>query len=67
VLWYDFYKAPCGETTVQIPAGEWKKVVPVIPLTPPSSAFFLGFSLNLLHQQRGDWLEISNVSVTRRD
>ncbi len=67
VLWFDFNKAPCGETTVQIPAGEWKKVVPVIPLTPPSSAFYLGFSLNLLHQQRGDWLEISNVSVTRRD
>lgn len=67
VLWYDAYQAPCGETTVQIPAGEWKGVVPVIPLVPPSNAFFLGFSLNLLHQQRGDWLEIRNVSLKWRD
>jgi hypothetical protein len=67
VLWYDAYQAPCGETTVQIPAGEWKGVAPVIPLVPPANAFFLGFSLNLLHQQRGDWLQVRNVALTWRD
>lgn len=67
VLWYDAEHQPCGETTVQIPAGDWTSSKPVIPLNPPGDALFLGFSLNLLHQQKGDWLELRNISLTWRD
>lgn len=67
VLWFTSEMKPCGETTVQIPSGDWTKTRPVIPLEPPDKAAYLGFSLNLLHQQRGDWLEISNISLSWRD
>jgi len=67
VLWIDADFRVCGETTVHIPVGEWAGVMPVIPLQPPAGAAFLGFSLNLLHQQAGDWLEIRNLSVTWQD
>jgi Domain of unknown function (DUF4838) len=67
VLWFDATQAPCGETTVQIPSGEWQSAKPVIPLQAPNGAAYIGFAMNLLHQQVGDWLEIRNVSLTWRD
>lgn len=67
VLWYRVDHTPCGETTIQIPSGEWRDLRPSIPLEPPEGAVFLGLAFNFLHQQAGDWLEIRRPSLAWRD
>ncbi len=63
VLWFGSDHNLLREDARQIPPGSWRGARLRTPLDPPEGAAFVGVMLNIQHQQAGDWLEWSDVSV----
>ena len=69
VVWFDAGQKPIdGVGQVRMPAGYWTEGQRVVfPVVRPEGAVYAGLFINVLHQQRGDWVELFMPSLAWGD